>query len=195
MAKSTTDYTVLDRFLKKNPQGTWGEFCATVKDPGMSDMSFYMRRKRLNGGSTKKTAAPKGGSFLPEGFGLQLSKKELAKMEKTAGLMINNEDFSYIQCADHGIHIKDHQYYRLRKALIKAGLLKNVRTYARSTNSTPRRKNPMYLGIFSAETNGLPDKAKDLLKDFVESLCITHKLRLEVVEYADPAQIEVREVH
>lgn len=57
-----------------------------------------------------------------------------------------------------------------------------------------RRKSKVYYCLWSKNSKGISKEAKNLLKEFVQTLNDIGKLKAEVVDMVDPLEIEVREV-
>lgn len=48
--------------------------------------------------------------------------------------------------------------------------------------------------IFSKDSSAVSAESREFLKEFIEVLNTTKRVKMEVVEYLDPKRIEVREV-
>lgn len=170
-------------YLKKHPDADYKKFTADTKIK-VVDAVFYTVRTQL------RNEAADGNGLIPPGFIVQ--GKLRGRYEKLAKYLKANPGAQYKQMTeDTGTDICSTTFNRFKKRCLEywgngGGSQKVTRA--------PRKKSSLYHPIFTVDSTDVPDKAKDLLKQFVEALNESKVGRYEVREYRDPRELEVREV-
>jgi hypothetical protein len=76
----------------------------------------------------------------------------------------------------------DCTYYTLRRKM--TGVIRDS-----------RRKSNMYFRLFLVPGNEVSSEARTLLQKFLDALNVMHQTRMEMIEFGNPSQIEIREVN
>jgi len=77
--------------------------------------------------------------------------------------------------------ISDCYYYTLRRQV--TGMARDG-----------RKKSNMYVRLFLTPANEVKTEARTLLQKFIDALNTTHHTRMEMIEFGNPSQIEIREL-
>ena len=78
-------------------------------------------------------------------------------------------------------HTSDCTYYTLRRKM--TGVIRDS-----------RRKSNMYFRLFLMPSGEVSSESRNLLQKFLDAMNTVHRTRMEMVEFGDPSQIEIREL-
>jgi hypothetical protein len=167
------DYNKADEYIKAYPKRPFTAFDKDNPKSGITSSSYCRRRtKLLSGKDTKRTIN------INRGIDYTLLDQ----------LFKESPDMTYSMFMEKHPHFKisDAMFYGRRKLIITGkGYTKTKRTYTRSTNS-------LYMTVWSKPVESL-GTVQDVLKDFIETINTTQKLRWELVELKSPACLEIRQ--
>jgi hypothetical protein len=95
-----------------------------------------------------------------------------------------NPTASFSKFASHikGVSpISDCYYYTLRRQI--TGMVRDS-----------RKRSNMYVRLFLTPASEIKSEAKELLQKFIDALNVTHHTRMEMIEFGNPPEIEIREL-
>jgi hypothetical protein len=218
MKRGSVDHNALTKFLSKNPGASYKQFIRAGGQK-ISDVSYYQIRKKITGGmavhgrvGSKAVASPApvnrkagNGNLLPPDFQIRAGFE--SKYKKLARFIMDNPNLGCTQTMKTlKLGMSDSSYYRFRDRMEAAGMLSGKEkgngtppapSSADSPRSYVRKKSSVYMPVFSLPVNGMTELAKktamETLTAFTESLNTNKRGKYQVVEYANPKEIEVRE--
>ena len=152
---------------------------------GCSDVTYYKWRKQFRKASVKparKETTARG--FKPRGP----STETFSKM---AEVLVQEPKIKYAEYKRRfGTTITGGTFSRYKDAILNDRVDKTAVSEAISSS---RKRRNLYVSVFTASSESVPPGAKALLKSFIESLNQANRASMELVEYADPKILEVRE--
>jgi len=168
------DYSKADEYIKAYPKHPFTAFDKENPKSGITSSSYCRRRTKLLSGKDTKRA-------INNNRGIDYTL--LDQLFKKA------PDMTYSTFLEKHPHFKisDAMFYNRRRLInTRKGYTKaEKRTFTRSTNS-------LYMTVWSKPIESL-GTAQDILKDLIETLNTTQKLRWELVELKSPACLEIRQ--
>ena len=133
-------------------------------------------------------------SYLPKGFAPKTGS-DVELYEKISRYIREHTRSSFTQCMnDLKINTKPWTFYRIRDALKKEGINIPSSPQTGVPKTTTSKKHGIYMKVFTHPAKDVPQSAKDLLKNFIECLNSTKRTHMELVEYVNPPELEVREI-
>jgi hypothetical protein len=132
---------------------------------------------------------------LPEGFKI-MEGSDQKLYEQICDAIRANPKIKYGECQTQlKKKFKQWTFYRLRDALKGEGVVESRSAGGNGTVKAPKkRKQGLYMKVFTHPTKGLSKETKEVLRSFLEALNKTNRTNMELVEYVDPSEIEIREV-
>ena len=173
------DYTKADKYIKAHPKLPYTTFKKAHPKSGITSSSYCRRRKKL------------------------LSQKYYGKSEKTPKkidyrgidytlldqLFKDVPDMTYSMFMEKypQFKISDAMFYNRRKKVVtgEGYKSKTKRAYTKTVNA-------LYMTVWSKPLDSL-GTAQEILKDLIETINNTQKLRWELVELNNPASLEIRQ--
>lgn len=186
--KGKKNRRIVEEFLKKNPRAPYTVFEEKRGGNIMSDATYYTHRRAVEGPSYSVGSKDKSSSILPRAFILRNKgkPKKIALLERVAKWVLVNPNETFSK-SPFQTEINSSSFNYLKRALLK--------TSKNGNGAAPKRKKSsgLYMSFFR-HSSQVPEAAKELLRDFVQTINDSKMARFEVVEYADPKELEVREV-